>query len=107
MENCIFCKIVKGEIPKEFNYQDEDVVVFPDIHPQAPVHLLIVPREHVEDFNDASAATLNAVHKGIKKIIEQNSLMDKGYRVEVNGGGAQIVPHLHFHLLSPVHPPKL
>lgn len=108
MENCIFCKIVRGQIPKEFEYQDENIVVFKDIHPQAPVHLLIVPREHVNDFNDVSnPETLKAIYSGIKKIIEEKNLMGKGYRVEVNGGGAQIVPHLHFHLMSPIKPPKV
>ncbi len=104
MENCIFCKIIRGEIPKELDYQDENIVVFPDIHPKAATHLLIVPKEHVEDFKDALESVINAINLGIKKMIDEKGLVGKGYKIEVNGGGAQIVPHLHFHLISPVHP---
>jgi len=100
--DCIFCKIAKGEIPKEFEYQDDKVMVFPDIHPAAPVHLLIVPREHIEDFYNISDSIHLALSNVIKRMIEQNKLLDRGYRIVVNGGGAQIIQHLHFHLIGPV-----
>jgi len=100
--DCIFCKIAKGEIPKEFEYQDDKVMVFPDIHPAAPVHLLIVPKEHIEDFSSAPDSVFSAINVVIKKIIEKQKLMGRGYRIVVNGGGAQIIQHLHFHLIGQV-----
>ena len=102
MTDCIFCKIVSGEIPKEFDYEDEDIVVFSDIHPMSPIHLLIIPRKHMEDFFHADEKTINAITKGIRHLIDQKKLMGKGYRIAVNGGGAQDVFHLHFHLRAPI-----
>lgn len=101
--NCIFCKIVAGEIPKEFAYEDDDVVAFEDINPQAKIHLLIIPKAHIEDFLEAKdpkthMKIVNALHH----LIEKKELMGKGYKLEVNGGGAQVVPHLHFHLMGPL-----
>lgn len=102
MENCIFCKIVRGEIPKEFRYEDENVVAFDDIHPVAPNHILIIPKEHIEDFyevkNDKIYLQISNV---IKNLIGKTELYKKGYRIEVNGGGAQDIFHLHFHLFGP------
>jgi histidine triad (HIT) family protein len=95
--------IERGEIPKEFTYQDDTIMVFPDIHPVAPVHLLIVPRRHIPDFFDnKDQKTHMAIVAAIHKLIEREKLMGKGYNIEVNGGGRQIVPHLHFHLIGPV-----
>lgn len=103
MENCIFCKISKGEVPKEFSYQDNEVMVFPDIHPVAPTHLLIVPREHIEDFSGIEDPSLvSKIIKIIQNLIKSNKLSDKGYKIILNGGGAQIINHLHFHLIGPV-----
>lgn len=103
MKDCIFCKIVSGEIPKDFEYQDEKIVVFADIHPVAPVHLVIIPREHVDDFyNVKDNSVYLAVSHAIRKMIERNKLMGRGYRIVANGGGAQIINHLHFHLIGPV-----
>ena len=103
MKDCIFCKIVNGEIPKEFAYEDDSVVAFEDINPQAKVHLLVIPKEHIADFFDSkNSKTHMSIVKALHHLIEKNNLMGKGYKVEINGGGAQIVPHLHFHLLGPV-----
>lgn len=100
---CIFCKIVHKEIPKELVYEDEQVVAFDDIHPVAKIHLLIIPKEHIEDFFEAKNAKIHmALVKGLHHLIEKKGLMGKGYRLEVNGGGSQIVPHLHFHLIGPI-----
>ena len=103
MKDCIFCKIRDGEIAKEFTYQDEDVMVFPDIHPNKPIHLLIIPKKHIEDFlglNDMSLVEkLIAV---IKKMIKKNKLENKGYKISINGGGAQDIDHIHFHLRGPM-----
>jgi histidine triad (HIT) family protein len=103
MENCIFCKIREGIIPKEFTYQDKDVMVFPDIHPLKPVHLLIIPKKHVKDFlsiNDEGL--MMKLVRVTQKMIREFKLEDKGYRVVINGGGAQVVDHLHIHLLGPL-----
>lgn len=105
--DCIFCQIVRRELKTEVVYQDEDTLVFKDIRPLAPVHLLIIPKEHVEElYKLASNEILSAMLATIKKMIEQFNLADKGYKIEVNGGGAQIVNHLHFHLLGPVRAPN-
>lgn len=103
MKDCIFCKIATKEIPKEFTYEDEDIMVFPDIHPIKPVHLLIVPKKHIVDFKDVSDVALySKVGSVIQTMILEQKLGDKGYKIIVNGGGAQIVDHLHFHLVGPV-----
>jgi len=103
MMDCIFCKIRDGEIPKEFTYQDEDVMVFPDIHPIKPVHFLIVSKKHIPDFLDLEDDALFQKIKAItQQMIKKLKLEDKGYRLVVNGGGAQIIDHFHIHLLGPM-----
>ncbi|MGE5042035.1 MAG: HIT domain-containing protein [Candidatus Levyibacteriota bacterium] len=102
-KNCIFCKIVKGEIPKEFDYEDDEIVAFPDIHPLAPIHLIIIPRKHIADFFHATPADIAAISKGIRHLVDKEKLMGKGYRIVVNGGGAQDINHLHFHLKGPIN----
>jgi histidine triad (HIT) family protein len=103
MDDCIFCKIISKEIPKEFTYEDEDVVVFPDIHPIKPVHLLIVPKKHVSEFVVIEDHSLfEKVFSVVKKMIKDNNLENKGHRIVINGGGAQVIGHLHIHLISPV-----
>ncbi len=102
MTDCIFCEIVKGEIPKDFRYKDANVVAFDDIHPVAKVHVLFIPKEHVnafEDLNDDDV--LASIRRGIQKVVEQNDLVGKGYKIVVNGGGGQVINHLHFHLIGP------
>ncbi|MCL5438990.1 MAG: HIT domain-containing protein [Patescibacteria group bacterium] len=103
MGGCLFCKFAKHEIPKEFIYEDNDVMVFKDIHPVRPVHLLIVPKEHIGDFlllkNEVLWVKLSKI---IQKIIKDQKLEKKGYRLGINGGGAQIIEHLHIHLMAPV-----
>lgn len=101
MKDCIFCKIVKKEIPKEFAYEDDEIVAFDDIHPKTPVHLLIVPKKHIEDFFHSDDDTIRSISHAIKKLIDKEKLMGRGYTLEVNGGGYQIVNHLHFHLMGP------
>lgn len=103
MEDCIFCKIRDRIIPKEFTYEDEDVMVFPDIYPLKPIHLLIVPKVHIEDFlmiNDERLVM--KLTEVFQKMVKKQKLRDKGYRLTVNGGGAQVINHLHFHLLGPL-----
>jgi histidine triad (HIT) family protein len=102
MADCIFCKIAKGEIAKEFTYQDDEVMVFPDIHPKTPIHLLIVPKTHIVDFIDTPDELLSKMCAVAKKMVKEKKLEDKGFRLTINGGGAQIVQHLHLHLLGPL-----
>lgn len=103
MVDCVFCKIRDREIPKEFTYEDGDIMVFPDIHPVRPVHMLIVPKIHVEDFLEFNDESLMLKAKiVIDKIIKDNGLDKKGYRVGINGGGAQLINHVHFHVSGPM-----
>lgn len=100
---CIFCKIRDREIPKEFDFEDEDIMVFPDIHPLKPVHLLVVPKKHITDFLDLKEDKIwQKMREFVQKFIKEKDLSDKGYRLVINGGGAQIVEHLHLHLMGPM-----
>ncbi len=101
--DCIFCKIVNKEIPKEFDYESKSLVVFPDINPSADIHLLIVPKKHIngmKEIGEEHSNLLAEVYRVVSKLVEENNLQDDLYRVVVNGGRAQHVPHLHFHLLG-------
>ena len=100
---CLFCKIIEGSIPSTTIYQDEHCYAFPDIHPQAPVHILIAPREHIVSMAEAGRndeALLGHLIWAAARIARANNL-DKGYRVVINTGedGGQSVAHLHVHLL--------
>ena len=103
MGDCIFCKIANREIPKEFTYEDDEIMVFPDIHPLAPTHLLVMPKEHIGELLELSDESLvNKLWKTVQKMIRQTGLDKKGYKLVVNGGGAQIIDHLHIHIIGPV-----
>jgi histidine triad (HIT) family protein len=108
MDDCIFCKIARGELGTQFLYEDDTVVAFNDQHPQKPVHILVIPRTHVPEFAKLENDTvLPSVRKAIQQLISENELQEKGYRIEVNGGGSQLVDHLHFHLLGPMKKPQV
>ncbi len=102
--DCIFCSIVEGRVPSTPVYQDDLVYAFPDLHPQAPVHVLIVPREHIRslDESDAGKRALLGHLLGSAVEIARQKHLGKGYRVVVNNGehGGQTVDHLHLHLLG-------
>jgi histidine triad (HIT) family protein len=101
-KECVFCKIINEEIPTEFVHKEEDIFVFKDINPKAPVHLLIVPREHIESFldlTDSHVSLLTNVIKVVQRIVKEQKL-EGGYRVMINGGRHQEIGHLHFHLLA-------
>jgi histidine triad (HIT) family protein len=103
MKDCVFCKIAKHEMPKEFDYEDDDVMVFPDINPLKPVHILVVPKKHMTDFLALEDMELFAkTKKVIDQVIKDQKLTDKGFRVSTNGGGAQLIDHLHFHVTGPI-----
>ncbi len=104
-EKCIFCKIIKGEQPADFLYQDQSLVVFKDIRPHAPVHLLIVPREHIRSLNDLGEKDKGIISEMIvraKEMAKEVSIAQSGYRLlfNVERGGGQVIFHLHLHLLG-------
>ncbi len=103
--DCIFCKIIAGQIPSDIVYKDDRVIAFKDIHPVAPVHMLIVPREHIAELKDVTEAQAGLVTHMIltaNKLARQNGILDRGYRVVINSGpeGGQVVHHLHMHLIG-------
>jgi histidine triad (HIT) family protein len=104
-EDCTFCKIIRGEKSADFLYQDESLVVFKDIRPHAPVHLLIVPRKHIRSMNDLTEQdkdiVLNMMLKAKEMAVKQ-SIADSGYKLvfNVERGGGQYIFHLHLHLLG-------
>lgn len=98
MEDCIFCKIIKREIPTDFILENDNFVVFPDIHPSAPTHLLIVSKKHITDFKEANNNILTEV-KGIAEDLEKK-LNLKGFRLAVNSGDLALIKHLHVHFLA-------
>ena len=104
-EECIFDKIVKKESPAEIEYEDADVMAFWDIHPKAPIHILIIPKKHIRSLNELTDADLPLLGKmavAAKKVAEKKGLTRDGYRIVINNGpsSGQIVPHLHMHLLG-------
>lgn len=103
MGDCIFCKIANREIPKEFTYEDNDVMVFPDIHPVKPIHLLIMPKKHIKELFIFDDNELWIKLKSIlQKMIKEKGLENHGYQALINGGGLQDVDHLHIHLKGPM-----
>lgn len=105
MNDCLFCKIIDGEIPSEKVYEDDEVIAFNDIRPITPIHILVVPKKHIASLahmEDGDEEIIGKIYKVINKIAEQQGFKDEGYRVIVNCGknGGQEVMHLHFHVLA-------
>ena len=105
MSDCIFCKIVSGDIPSTKIYEDDQVIAFRDINPQAPSHILVVPKRHIPGVNDLAEpdeALVGHVYGVIARLVRELGIAESGYRVVVNSGenGQQSVPHLHFHVLG-------
>lgn len=105
MENCIFCKIASGAIPAKKVWEDERAVVFHDLHPQAPVHLLIVPKKHLVTFGDfgpGDGDVLASMARGAKEGAVACGVLESGYRLLVNNGpdAHQEVMHVHMHLFG-------
>jgi histidine triad (HIT) family protein len=103
--SCIFCRIAKGEIQSNIVYQDETAVAFPDINPKAPVHLLIIPRKHIESvaaLAEDEAKLMGHLILVANKLAQEQGISDTGYRLVINCGphGGQMVAHLHIHLLG-------
>lgn len=105
MSNCIFCKIVAGEIPSKKIYEDDKVYAFYDISPEAPVHFLVIPKEHIESANDITeenCGIVSHIFLVINKIVSELDIANSGYRIVNNCGiqGGQTVNHMHFHVLG-------
>lgn len=105
MDNCLFCKIVKGEISSQKVYEDEDVLAFKDIHPAAPVHILVIPKKHISCLTSMQKGDEELIAKifvAINKIAEEQGFKEQGFRVINNCGlnGGQEVMHIHFHVLG-------
>ena len=103
MNDCIFCKIVRGEIAAQKIYEDDDVVAFPDIRPQAPVHVLIIPKTHVASLDRATDATmLGKMSLAAAEIARAKGIAEDGYRtvMNTNASAGQTVFHVHLHLLG-------
>ena len=104
-QDCIFCRISAGEIPATILYQDERCVAFRDTNPQAPVHVLVIPREHMDSLDDASQrdeATLGHLLRVAARVANEQGLSESGYRTVINTGAGvgQSVFHLHVHVLG-------
>ncbi|MGM9571828.1 MAG: histidine triad nucleotide-binding protein [bacterium] len=105
MEDCVFCKIVRGEIPCTKVYEDDAMLAFKDIEPQAPIHFLIIPKKHIKDLlslSEEDCDLMAKVQQVVKKLALQEGLDEKGFRLVTNCGKAagQSVFHLHFHLMG-------
>ena len=100
--SCLFCRIVAGEIPSNKVYEDEKVLAFRDIAPQAPTHILIIPKEHYDSVLEAPADTVAYMVDIAKQLAHSEGLCEKGFRLVINTGeeGGQSVAHLHLHLIG-------
>ena len=101
--DCVFCKIAAGEIPSEAIYEDENLIAFNDLDPQAPIHFLVIPKKHITSLatlDEADSALISQIMLTIAKLAKEKGL--EGYRAVTNIGeeGGQSVPHLHFHVLG-------
>jgi histidine triad (HIT) family protein len=104
-QDCIFCQVVAGEVPADIIYGDDRAVAFRDINPQAPVHVLVIPREHVDSLDDASArdeTTLGHLLRVAARVANEQGLSESGYRTVINtgAGAGQTVFHLHLHVIG-------
>jgi len=105
VEKCLFCRIISREIPSDVVYQDDEFLAFKDIHPQAPTHILIIPKTHFDslvEISDQQEKLMGRLVIIAKKLAEKKGLAKNGYRLVLNCGaeGGQVVPHLHLHLIG-------
>jgi histidine triad (HIT) family protein len=104
-EECLFCRIARKEVPSKTVHEDHDIVAFHDIHPVAPVHVLIVPKEHMDNLNEVGKGDDTLLGKSLRlaaKLADDLGVGESGYRIVINNGveGGQTVPHLHLHLIG-------
>ena len=105
MDDCLFCKIIAGEIPSDKVYEDDNFLAFRDIAPKAPVHILLIPKKHIkslEDLEEEDAPLIGRLHLIVKEIARNEGISQSGYRIVNNCGpdAGQVVFHIHFHLLG-------
>lgn len=105
MEDCLFCRIVKKEIPATVVYEDETIIAFKDINPVAPVHILIIPKKHISTFfamGPKDDVIISRLHRVAVQIAQGHGLTEKGFRLVANcqRGGGQLIFHLHYHLIA-------
>ena len=102
MSDCLFCRIIAGEIPGNTVYENDKIYAFRDINPQAPVHVLIVPKKHMDNILQCDADTAAALTDAVRAVAEQEGVAESGFRIVSNCGrdGAQSVNHLHVHLMG-------
>ena len=105
MNDCVFCRILKREVPASIIYEDDKVIAFDDIAPKAPIHKIIIPREHIETINDLESKhneLIGHMMQVAKKLAKEYGIAESGYRVltNCNRDGGQVVFHLHMHLLG-------
>ena len=105
MENCLFCKLVEGEIPSDKVFEDDHAIAFRDIHPQAPQHILVIPREHyvgIHEIPGENSALIQHLFSAVSSVVLKEGLAEDGYRLVVNFGerANQTVPHIHVHILG-------
>ena len=105
MEDCVFCKIIKGEIPSEKVYEDDTIIAFKDIHPATPIHILVVPKKHIAtllDVKEEDSSLIAKIYQTINKIAKDIGFDENGFRVITNCGkdSGQEVMHIHFHILA-------
>lgn len=103
--NCIFCKIGSKEIPSQTVLENENIIAFKDLNPQAPVHILVIPKKHISSINDINSENsfiVAEIFEAITEIVKNEGIKDSGYRVISNCGedGCQSVEHLHFHIIG-------
>ena len=102
MSDCLFCRILRGEIPAQLVYEDEHAVAFRDINPQAPVHVLVIPRQHIPSIAHLEGDVCAQQMEAIRRVAEQEGIAESGFRVVTNHGpdAQQTVFHLHWHVLG-------
>lgn len=105
MENCLFCKIIKGEIPSEKVYEDDEILCFKDINPVAPIHILVIPKKHITNLLEVKpedGKIISKIYEVINKLAKDLKIEKDGFRVIVNCGkdAGQEVMHLHFHMIA-------
>ena len=103
--DCLFCRVANGELPTEIIYEDDDILAFRDINPQAPTHVLVIPKRHIDSINHATpddAELLGRMVLAAKEVAAQEHLHDAGYRLvfNINNHGGQTVYHIHLHVLG-------
>lgn len=103
--DCIFCKIIDKEIPAQIVYEDEEILAFKDIAPKAPVHIIVIPKKHIEKITEIERqdeAVIGKIYSAINQIAKEQGIAGDGFRVIINCGenGGQEVNHVHFHLLG-------